>query len=246
MSNDFQEDKQRHLLIKRGDLIKLKQSYLGSVKKNLNTPFFWDKTISSGVNYNNLDPMTKERIKTVVGLINSKSQTVLDLGLGYGYLEEQIRKTKSGVQLSGIDISKKAIKLIKKRIKGTFKQGRIDDIPFKKKFDTVIALEILEHISANKIFSVYKEIRRVLKKNGQLIISVPINENYNDHYNPNRHSRSYSKDLIQAELNLAGFQVIKSKYLFAFKKYYVFKKFLRMLFKNRWKPNVVIVEAISI
>ena len=187
--------------------------------------------------------MTKDRIKIVTKLINNDKKTILDLGLGYGYLEIELDNKRKDLELSGIDISKTAITLIKKKIKGTFKQGSISKIPFNKKFDVVIALEILEHISASDIFSVYKEIKKFIKKDSQLIISVPINEKYTNKHNPNRHLRRYTKKLIKTELQLAGFSVVKTKELFAFKKLYILKKIISNAVKNKWKPNVIIIEA---
>lgn len=243
MSNDFLDDKQRQIYVEKDDVNSLKNSYFQKSGKNPNTQKFWDKSITYGLTLKKIDPMTRDRIRTVIKLIKKDKKNLLDLGLGYGFLETELTKKRRNLKLSGIDISKEAIKLIRKKSNGTFKLGKVTKIPFKEKFDVIVALEVLEHIRATEVFSVYREITRLIKRNGQLIISVPINEKYTNHYNPNKHMRRYTKELIIAELKLAGFKIINSKLLFAFDKLYLFKKALSMILVNKWKPNVVILEV---
>ena len=105
-------------------------------------------------------------------------------------------------------------------------------------------MEILEHLKASKTFKAFREIKRIMKSNGRLIISVPVFENYTVKYNPNKHMRSYTPALIKSELKLAGLSVLKEKHLYAFKNLYWIKdRIIRKIFKNKWKPNVIILLA---
>jgi len=242
-NNFFQKDRERDRLIGPGSLTGLKKTYHQEAGLNPNTGKLWDKKIKGEKSLLSSDPMTKDRIKSAVNLVDKNARTILDVGVGYGFLENLLLKNNRELGLSGIDISKTAIKEAKKNFHGEFKVGIAQRIPFRKKFDVVVALEILEHILSSEIFKVYREIKRVLKKNGQLLVSVPVFEKYTLSYNPNRHLRQYTPRLVKAELELAGFKVEKEKELFAFKKNYFLKNILRKILPNRWKPNVILLSC---
>src|SRR5436190_1499299 len=89
----------------------------------------------------------------------------------------QILAQKNKLKIYGIDISPKGIKLLSERFQGEFKVGTVYKIPYPDKyFDAIFTLELLEHITPHKVMNVYKELRRVLKDGGSLILSVPLNE----------------------------------------------------------------------
>jgi len=243
--NYFKIDKKRNLLALQNKTVELKESYKTAKIENPNTSAFWNQHIDRASSFNFLDGMTKDRIKTAAKFVRRKSRKFLDIGLGYGFFEKEMKKKKRDIKFYGIDISKNAINTIKKSVKGIFKEGSILKIPFNKKsFDTVVALEVLEHIMANETFSAYKEIIRVLKKDGQFIASVPIYETYTPESNPNRHLRSYTPKLFIEELKLAGFKIVKIKKLYAFSKFYNLKNFLKIILRKRWKPNIIIVDCL--
>lgn len=102
----------------------------------------------------------------------SQKEKILDYGCGPGTFSSFFKK-KNYV---GIDISKKQIDYAKKKYKKKF--HLIDKkIPYKKNtFDVVVLVEIIEHLTDRQLKNIFKEIRRVLKKNGRIILSTP---NYN-------------------------------------------------------------------
>ncbi len=239
----FYDDELRDKLVNLGKLKEFKKSYkLKRRLKNLNTGRFWDKKFSN--KEKTRDWMAEDRIRTAIKLIPRHSKEALDIGIGKGNLEILLSKLKPSLRLHGIDIASHRIKTLKAQIKGKFKTGSIYKIPFAKKFDVVIVLEVLEHLPPNRVFTAYKEIRKVLKEKGVSIFSVPINEQYSSKYNPNAHLRKYTPKLFKKELKLGGFRVEKEQTLFAFSKLYKLKTFLaHKILKNRWKPNVIIVRA---
>ena len=100
----------------------------------------------------------------------------------------------------------------------------------------------------NHTFEALSELFRVIKKNGNLIVSVPLNEGLqmliSNNINPNGHVRVYTSSLIKAELKISGFNIIDEQYLYAFKKNYKLKKFIVTRFiKNYRKPNNIIIVA---
>ncbi len=247
--NCFRLDKKRHKLANSWDLEKLKKTYTKTkIKKitNPNTGKFWNICIIKAPKFSKIDKMTKKRIKTASDLVHlySKGRNILNIGAGYGYLEETLFKyRKKRYRLHGIDISSECVKKLRSQFKGEFKKASATNIPFvKDKFDFILILEVLEHLTDDQVFEALKEIKRVLKKDGKLVVSVPVNEKYSDRFNPNRHMRAYTPDLIKAELILEGFKVIKLYDLYAFKNFYWLKdNIIRKVFKNRWKPNVVLI-----
>ena len=111
-------------------------------------------------------------------------------------------------------------------------------------FDVILAIEVLEHISPSKLFKLYADIHKLLKTNGKFIITVPINEGLEKmRTNPSAHVRDYSSSIIKKELELNGFTIENTFELFAFSKFYPMKQLLSKIFKNRWKPNSLIVIA---
>jgi SAM-dependent methyltransferase len=97
-----------------------------------------------------------------------------------------------------------------------------DKLPFNdNSFDVVLLLEIIEHFIIDPVFSL-KEIARVLKPNGVLILTTdnshrfinfvkllslkPIYWPYNDKMYGERHNREYMKTEIQLLLNGMGFK----------------------------------------
>ena len=211
---------------------------------NLNTGKFWDKKIKEERLLLENDPMTRDRIKTAYGFFPKRRKLkILDIGAGYGFIEELLAKNKD-LKIYGNDISPEAIKNLKKKFKGNFKEESIYNMHYESNFfDVIFALEVLEHIPASKINSVLRKVRKVIKKSGHFIISVPVNEGLDlKKENPNAHMRIYSEKIIRKELESQDFRVLKVKKLSAFKNMYVIKKYLNKLI-NRWESNNLVILA---
>jgi len=103
-------------------------------------------------------------------LKNVKNKKILDLGCGTGVLSKILKRR--GAKVFGVDVSPKMIDLAKSNVKGVdFRTGSVYKLPYKSNyFDIVVASLVLHYFkNLNKAF---KEIRRVLKKNGILIFST--------------------------------------------------------------------------
>ena len=110
-----------------------------------------------------------------------KGERLLDLGCGDGMLLALAKKNGKYNKLYGVDIAfnvvQRAKKTLKKKLgsdeKFTLIATDLDKpLPFKSKyFDAVVCLAVLEHIF-DPYFTV-KEIGRVLKQGGILILEVP-------------------------------------------------------------------------
>jgi ubiquinone/menaquinone biosynthesis C-methylase UbiE len=106
-------------------------------------------------------------------VVNKK---VLDIGCGYGWFE--LNALKRGVkEIHGIEITDEDLKTVRENIKdlrAKFKKGGALKLPFRDNyFDTVVSWEVIEHIPKNTEDRMFKEVSRVLKKNGIFYLSTP-------------------------------------------------------------------------
>lgn len=247
--NPFRVENYRQLLTINHEFESLRATYNKEFAeiKNTNSSRQWDTTFNRRETLQDQDGMTQDRVRTVAHFIPAGTKKILDIGMGLGYVEEILAKNLE-VQLYGNDFSTFAISRARKMFKGTFEVARLEDMQYPKSFfDTVLVLEVMEHISPRYILTFLRRIKEVLKPNGYLVVSVPMNEGLEMmKYNPNAHVRTYSHELILAELQLAGFAVLQTQTLYAFRSFYIGKKFLAKIFPNRWKPNNIVILARSI
>lgn len=241
----FLVERVRQILASINDSGSLKSTY--NLKyaeiKNLNTSSFWNEKLFGETNLERQDGMTKDRIKTAFKFLPRNAQKVLDIGAGNGFIEELL--SQKDIKIFGNDISSVSVKNLKNKFKGQFRKESIFKMRYPRRFfDAIFALEVLEHVQPSKIFNLLKKIRGILRKKGSLIISVPTNEGLEKMKdNPSGHMRTYTENLIRAELKIAGFKISKLKTLYAFKNFYAFKKISSKVLRNRWKPNNIIILA---
>ena len=109
-----------------------------------------------------------------------KAGKILEIGFGDGYLLQKLTKK---YKCYGADISKENIEQMKNKIKNVdFKQVNTDGkLPYKDNFfDGFIASEVLEHMDDKELNKNIKEIYRVLKPGGKVILTFPADENLRD------------------------------------------------------------------
>jgi len=218
--------------------------------KNPNTPQLWDKLLFNS-NKNFLESsFYRSKIDEVVTYIGKGTGRFLDVGFGSGNLEKRLINNGLKLEIYGVDISPKAIKKAKKDIKGNFHIASIFKLPYGKYFFSIIViLDVLEHIEEHRAIEALKEISRVLKKNGKLIISVPLNENLKrlikNGKNYNEHMREYTYEILAKELKTVGIRIIDKQYLFAFDKQYKLKTFIMKFLPGFRKPNLLIIQSVK-
>ena len=143
-----------------------------------------------------------------------KKGKILDAGFGNGSLS--IRASNNNLNITGIDLSEKFVEYVSEKIKDfpniNIKQGDITDLPFDdNSFEGAFCGEILEHIEDDS--RAIKELNRVLKKDGIVILSVPANPKLWDKSDEwASHHRRYTKENLKKLLEDNGFKVEKIHY----------------------------------
>lgn len=117
----------------------------------------------------NFNAFVISRYQQVIKLIpKKKNQRILDIGCGDGVLLSLIKNAR----LYGVDLDQDSLDFAATKIKAKLVKASAEKLPFKNNlFDVVIATEIIEHLSKPELM--LKEIKRVLKPNGRVIISTP-------------------------------------------------------------------------
>ena len=137
---------------------------------------------------------------------------ILDIGCGTG--RNVIEFSKFG-QVWGIDNSKEAIKFCKQKGLKNVGLGSSDKTGFgSETFDVVTLLDVLEHVEEGKTLF---EIKRILKKDGVLIITVPAFSWLWSQWDVVlHHKRRYTKESLAKVLLKNGFKVQKISYMYSF------------------------------
>ena len=151
-----------------------------------------------------------------------KQDVVLDLGCGNG--QNTLKASKFVKKIVGIDYDEFSLNIVEKTAKRkntSFKKLNLEEkLPFKNNtYDKVIFLDVLEHL--NKRDQIMRGIKRVLKKNGLLFISVPNSGTswkklqrevgINSYSDPD-HKIEYSENQIRNFLKNNNLDVISFKY----------------------------------
>ena len=101
---------------------------------------------------------------------------ILDIGCGSGRDLAQLHK--QGFHPYGVDGTEEFVQLaqmLHPELKGRVVQGLLPDLPtpFGGEFDGVLCCAVLMHIDSTELFNAVLSIKRCLKLNGRLLISVP-------------------------------------------------------------------------
>lgn len=139
---------------------------------------------------------------------------IIEVGCGMGSFTSTLSKYG---EVIGIDIEKNFINNFKKNGEARIKVGYGDiekgEYFFKNAaFDTAVCINVLEHIKDDR--KVLENLYLLLKKNGYLILLVPIHQILFGEIDKNiRHYRRYEPNKLRAELERVGFTIIKSRRL---------------------------------
>lgn len=141
-----------------------------------------------------------------------KNPKIIDIGCGTGKNLEQLSKIGTAW---GVDNSKAAINFCKRRglKKLRIADGENTDFPTNF-FDLATSLDVLEHTDDNQTL---KEIHRILKKDGLVIITVPAFSWLWSKWDVVlHHQRRYTKKSLIKMLTQNKFKIVKISYMYSF------------------------------
>ena len=150
---------------------------------------------------------------------------VLDLGCGSGNLVYELARL--GNRVAGLDLNRKAVLFSKDRCHGLRAQFAVGDgveLPFSdQQFDATVIMEVIEHLSEQAAKHVLRELRRVTRPGGWLLVTCPnrkslwpLIERVLDafHLVPRlrgeQHQQEFSIAELETALTDAGYRILRS------------------------------------
>jgi ubiquinone/menaquinone biosynthesis C-methylase UbiE len=140
---------------------------------------------------------------------------VLEIGAGHGTFTEMLARKATRVVAS--DISERCVSRLRDRFRGEEQveilHGSVDSAAAHGPFDTVVMINVLEHIEDDG--GVLAELRsRVLQPGGRVVLWVPaFSFLYSDFDRRIGHYRRYTRSGLKAQLSQAGYQVQDIRYV---------------------------------
>lgn len=133
---------------------------------------------------------------------------VFCVGIGNGFFAEKLLRNRNRV--TGIEIDKDAARQCEKNCPSA-KIICEDFLIYSpsSKYDVVYCLEVLEHLDDDT--AALKKMRRMLKENGELILSVPIGRIGKAEKIVCAHHRHYTERSIIGLVEKSGFRIISRK-----------------------------------
>lgn len=181
-----------------------------------------------------LDMALKRRAKRAVEELDPQSgDTILDLGCGPGHYLKLLSFLSLKLHLIGVDMDKDALFQVKKNLErkgvSTIDADLMKKLPFQNNsFGKILMSEVIEHLPDDS--KALKEVYRIIKKRGVLIITVP-NANFPFFWDPvnwilnhyfktcikkgfwggiwTNHERLYNPEEIKKLIEKVGFKVTK-------------------------------------
>lgn len=147
------------------------------------------------------------RLAEKVGI---KKKNVLDVGCSYPWFIKYVLEN-GAKSASGVEPDRKKVTEARKQVpKAVIKQGYADKLDFpNKSFNLVSLFDVIEHVPANTEEKVFREINRVLKVNGSLLISTPFSNIFAKITDPAWYfgHRHYSDARLSEMLKKTGFKI---------------------------------------
>ncbi len=132
---------------------------------------------------------------------------ILDAGCGSG--RNMVELARHGA-VTGVELSDTSVELARARGAGEVLEGSVMDMPFDDaSFDLAVSLDVIEHLEDD--VSALRELRRVTKRGGTLLVTVPAYQwLWSGHDEVNHHHRRYSRRTLLAAAERGGWRLERS------------------------------------
>lgn len=143
-----------------------------------------------------------------------KGRIVVDIGSSFGWFEKEL--LGSGARLIGVEPNKDAVEFAQNYLprKVKFIIGDALNIPLEDEVaGIVVFFDVIEHLPSGKEKNALKEIRRILKKDGILLLSTPNSRFLMNFLDPAWYfgHRHYTDREITSLLKESGFEILEHK-----------------------------------
>lgn len=152
----------------------------------------------------------REFVSGLMGALGDTRGRVLDVGCGSGVLASEL--AASGATVTGVDVASHPEWT--KHGSVVFREGDYFDLASELgAFDTVLALDVTEHIEDDIGFAT--RLKESVTPGGHVIVTVPAYRwLWSRHDEINRHFRRYTKSRLREVLSAGGLDVTRCGYIF--------------------------------
>lgn len=167
-------------------------------------------------------------------LERNKNLKILDIGCGTGAV---IKRLQSYGEVYGVDLSKDAVEFCRKRGLQNVRIGNALKLPFSNDtFDLITCLDVLYHKGISDDRAAIKELFRICKKGGTLLITDSACKSLWGRHDLAVHTRErYSKKELKEKIENAGFSIEKLSYynFFLFLFVFIIRRLDNLINKKR-------------
>lgn len=152
----------------------------------------------------------REFVSGLIGTGGEARGNALDVGCGSGVLAGEL--AASGATVTGIDVASHPEWSSRGSV--VFREGDYLDLASGMGvFDTVLALDVMEHIEDESLF--VARLKENVRPDGHVIVTVPAYRwLWSRHDEVNQHFRRYTKSRLRRVLTAGGFNVSRCGYIF--------------------------------
>ncbi len=192
--------------------------------------------------------------------INLSGARLLDFGSGPGYILQHIINSGIKLKYNALDFSKESIENLKNKFQNSNHletAGVIEQLPSPFRdgfFDVIFCIELIEHLRDEYLSATIKEVKRLLKPGGFVVITTPNKEDLNISklYCPEcgcifhkwQHLRSWSKESLSEYLESLGLRTVIAKEVLFHPVEHLFKTIARVLYckiANKKAPHLLYI-----
>jgi len=136
---------------------------------------------------------------------------ILDAGCGTG---GNLRWLQRYGTVWGVDVANEAMPFCRRRGLTTVSQGSVLHLPYRdSSFDLVTSFDVIYHLGVADDVAAMRELRRVLRPGGAVLVRVPAIERLRSEHDTAVHTRQrYSLDELRAKVERAGLRIERGTY----------------------------------
>ena len=146
----------------------------------------------------------------------SRIESILDVGCGDGFVGESLRAMLDARLLVGVDVHLPAAECgVSPAADHVIERYAADHLVGERRFDLVLALDVIEHVADDRALIEDAMIRRAAP-GGLVLVTVPAFQAlYSDHDRVLRHYRRYNAVKLRRVLSATGLEILDDGYVFA-------------------------------